>query len=74
MLSKACNKAPICASNYQSKISGPILDRFDLHIEVGNSGEHYSYDKLLNTAEEESSVEVAKRVKAAQEIQAERYE
>ena len=71
---KACNKAPICASAYQSKISGPILDRFDLHIEVGNSEEHYSYDQVLNAAEEESSEEVAKRVLSAQIIQAERYE
>ena len=71
---KACNKAPICASNYQSKISGPILDRFDLHIEVGNSENEYSYDQVLNTSDEEPSIEVAKRVKAAQEMQAERYE
>lgn len=71
---KACNKAPICASSYQSKISGPILDRFDLHIEVGNSEGHYSYDRVLDAVDEESSSEVAKRVKAAQEIQAERYE
>lgn len=71
---KACNKAPICASSYQSKISGPILDRFDLHIEVGNSEENYRYDEVLNVSGEEASSEVAKRVKAAQEIQAERYE
>ncbi len=71
---KACNKAPICASSYQSKISGPILDRFDLHIEVGNSQEHYSYDQVLNATEEEPSIEVAKRVKAAHLMQAERYE
>ncbi len=71
---KACNKAPICASNYQSKISGPILDRFDLHIEVGNSQQDYNYDQVLNTSNEEPSSEVAKRVKIAQEIQAKRYE
>ena len=71
---KACNKAPICTSSYQSKISGPILDRFDLHIEVGNSQDHYSYDQVLNATEEEPSIEVAKRVKAAHEMQAERYE
>ena len=45
-----------------------------MHIEVGNSEEHYSYDQVLNAAEEESSEEVAKRVLSAQIIQAERYE
>ena len=71
---KACNKAPICATSYQSKLSGPILDRFDLHIEVGNSEDHYSYDQVLNISDEEPSAEVAKRVKSAQELQAQRYE
>ena len=71
---KACNKAPICATSYQSKLSGPILDRFDLHIEVGNSEDHYSYDQVLNISDEEPSAEVAKRVRAAQELQAQRYE
>ena len=72
--SKACSKAPICSRNYQSKISGPILDRFDLHIEVGNSDEHYTYDHILNPSNEESSADVAVRVKNARQIQAERYE
>lgn len=72
--SKACSKAPICSRNYQSKISGPILDRFDLHIEVGNSDEHFTYDRILNPSNEESSADVAVRVKNARQIQAERYE
>lgn len=71
---KACNRAPICASSYQSKISGPILDRFDLHIEVGDNNEHYSYDQMLESSDQESSAEVAKRVKKAQDIQIKRYE
>jgi magnesium chelatase family protein len=71
---KACHKAPACASSYQSKVSGPILDRFDLHIEVGNSQEHYSYDQVLQAGDEEPSVEVAKRVRAAWEVQVKRYE
>jgi magnesium chelatase family protein len=40
---KACPKAPSCGSSYQAKISGPMLDRFDLHIEVGGE-ETYNYD------------------------------
>lgn len=71
---KECHKAPICASSYQAKISGPILDRFDLHIEVGNSDTHYSYEQVLQVSGEESSAEVAKRVRAAWEVQAQRYE
>jgi len=32
--SLACSRAPKCAADYQSKISGPLLDRIDLHVEV----------------------------------------
>lgn len=52
---KAYNKTPICSRNYQPKMSGPILDKFDLHIESRNSNEHYTYDHILNTSNEESS-------------------
>lgn len=73
--SKACSKAPLCSRNYQSKISGPILDRFDLHIEVGNSSDYYTYDHIINSgSNEESSADVAIRVKNARQIQLERYE
>lgn len=72
--SKACSKAPICSRNYQSKVSGPILDRFDLHIEVGDSSNNYNYDHLLNSSDEESSADVAARVRKAHKIQSERYE
>jgi magnesium chelatase family protein len=71
---KACSRAPSCATSYQSKISGPILDRFDLHIEVGSSEEGFTYEQILSTSEEECSTIVAKRVKRAHEIQARRYE
>ncbi len=71
---KACSKAPSCATSYQSKISGPILDRFDLHIEVGSSEEDFTYEQILSASEEECSTIVAQRVKHAHEIQAQRYE
>ncbi len=70
---RACSKAPICAQNYQSKISGPIIDRFDITIEVGND-ESYHYDLTEIRKNEESSKEVLKRVTKAREIQAERFE
>ncbi|MCP6379369.1 ATP-binding protein, partial [Klebsiella pneumoniae] len=31
---RACSRAPRCAADYQAKVSGPLLDRIDLHIEV----------------------------------------
>lgn len=66
---RACNKAPRCAVDYQSKISGPLLDRIDIHIEVP------AVDTLSMLAENggESSTEVAPRVQRAQEVQANRY-
>ncbi len=71
---KACSKAPSCGSYYVSKISGPILDRFDLHIEVGSLEQGYEYDKILEPTNEESSAAVAQRVLLARKIQQERYE
>ena len=70
--SKECNRAPSCASSYQSKISGPIIDRFDLHVEVG-AEEFYDFD-FASSSEAESSKIVAARVFAAREIQEKRYE
>ncbi|MGI4776257.1 MAG: YifB family Mg chelatase-like AAA ATPase [Janthinobacterium lividum] len=69
---KMCAKAPKCGSDYQMKISGPILDRFDLHIEVG-SLEPYNYDGLISY-EEESSQLVLERVERARKIQSARFE
>jgi len=65
----ACNKAPKCGADYQARISGPMFDRIDLHVEV----------PAVNPADlslpppAEGSAEVAARVAAARAIQAERY-
>lgn len=66
---RACNKAPRCAVDYQGKISGPLLDRIDIHIEVP------AVDTLqmLSGQQGESSATVAGRVKVARMRQAERY-
>ena len=71
-VSKECSRAPVCSSSYQSKISGPILDRFDLHVEVA-SEEFYDFDSA-GIKDSESSDVVAARVVAARRMQAERYE
>lgn len=54
---------------YLSKISGPLLDRIDLHIEVHK----VSYEELSGRAKGESSAEIRKRVVAAREIQSKRF-
>lgn len=66
---RACSRAPKCAQDYQSKISGPLFDRIDLHIEVA---EVSAQDLIRPSTGEHSSV-VAERVKRAREIQEERY-
>jgi magnesium chelatase family protein len=68
--SKSCTKAPKCGLEYQNRISGPIMDRFDIHLEVPDIDIH-----LLRSAPKgESSKDIATRVKAARDLQAERYE
>ena len=66
---RACNKAPRCAQDYQTKLSGPLLDRIDMHIEVP------AVDTLdmLDRAAGEPSAAVAARVAKAREIAAKRF-
>lgn len=66
---KACNKAPICGKDYQMKISGPLMDRMDIIVEVGQIDIFADNESLR-----ESSAEVSKRVKTAREVQKLRYE
>lgn len=68
--SRACSRAPKCALDYQSKISGPLFDRIDLHVEVAE----VSADDLTSPATGEQSTIVAERVKRARRIQEERFQ
>jgi magnesium chelatase family protein len=61
----ACNRAPRCALDYQAKISGPLFDRIDLHVDVPA----VSAADLSLPPPAESSKEVAARVAAARTIQ-----
>jgi len=65
----ACNKAPRCAADYQGKISGPLFDRIDLHIDVPA----VTPQDLSLPPPSEGSAQVAARVAAARAIQTRRY-
>ena len=65
----ACSRAPRCAADYQAKVSGPLLDRIDLHVEV----QAVSAADLVLPPPAEGSAEVAARVAAARERQTARY-
>ena len=65
----ACSRAPRCAADYQAKVSGPLLDRIDLHIEV----EPVSAADLILPSTGEDSATVSARVAAARARQTARY-
>src|ERR1700744_3827608 len=67
--SRSCSRAPKCALDYQSKISGPLFDRIDLHVELPE----ISAETLTKPGEGEHSSIVAGRVKKARELQEKRY-
>lgn len=64
-----CKCSATAVKKYLSKISGPLLDRIDLHLEVSA----VKYEEISNKKKSESSEEIRKRVEAAREIQAERF-
>lgn len=64
------SSSPAEMQRYLSKISGPLLDRIDIHIEVTP----VPFEKLSDTRNGESSVEIRKRVTKAREIQSLRFE
>ncbi|MEO7240622.1 MAG: YifB family Mg chelatase-like AAA ATPase [Sphingomicrobium sp.] len=65
----ACSRAPHCAADYQAKVSGPFLDRVDLHVEVAG----VSAADLSLPRPSEGSVEVRARVAAARAVQSRRF-
>lgn len=66
---KECNCPPGAVQKYLSKISGPLLDRIDIHIEVVP----VELDKMTSNAESESSATIRSRVIDAREIQTARF-
>lgn len=66
---QTCICTPSEIRNYRKKVSGPLLDRIDLQVEVDN----VSYDELTSTGRGESSAEVKERVDTARNIQRDRF-
>ena len=66
---KNCICSPMSVANYQKKISGPMLDRIDLHVEVPR----VEFEKLAKDSLAESSTDIRKRVEAARERQNQRF-
>jgi len=66
---KACVCAPGMVQKYLNKISGPLLDRIDLHVEVTP----VPFREMAEMKKSEKSAEVRKRVIAARDIQEERF-
>ncbi len=67
---QSCGRAPKCATDYQGRLSGPLLDRIDIQVEVAS----VSAQDLALPPPSEGSQTVAARVAAARAIQRERYE
>ncbi len=68
--SKRCTCTGQQVSRYLSKISGPMLDRLDIHVEVPP----IDFDSLKSKGREESSAAIRERVNRARRIQQKRYE
>ena len=66
---KTCSCTPAEIRRYRKKVSGPLLDRIDLQVEVDN----VTYDDLTSAAMQESSAAVKQRVDAARKIQRNRF-
>ena len=66
---RACSRAPLCGEDYMGRISGPLMDRFDLRIEVPP----VHFTDLDMPASGDSSATVAARVATARALQTQRY-
>lgn len=67
--SKKCQCLPAQIFKYQKKISGPLLDRIDLHVEVPR----LPYEKMASDSKAESSSAIKQRVQKARAVQAQRF-
>ena len=68
-LKRECRCGPVVIQKYRQRISGPLLDRIDLHVEVPA----VEYKTLSSTEQSESSESIRERVEKARGAQRERY-
>lgn len=66
---RECNCTPLQINRYLNRVSGPLLDRMDLHVEVGR----VKYEQLTDKSKQESSAEIREKVKIARNIQHKRF-
>jgi magnesium chelatase family protein len=66
---RACSRAPTCGDDYMGRISGPLMDRFDLRVDVPP----VSFTDLDLPSSGDSSTDVAARVAEARSLQIERF-
>lgn len=67
---RACTCSPTMISRYQGRLSGPLLDRIDLHVDVPR----VEYDRLMSDEQAEPSSAVRQRVESARDHQRKRFE
>lgn len=67
---KVCTCTPAAIHKYRSRVSGPLLDRIDIQVEVDS----VKYEDLASESAEESSAAVKKRVERVREVQRARFE
>ena len=67
--SKECTCSPAQIAKYKARISGPLLDRIDIKIDV----DEVKYSELTDKAQGESSADIRRRVNRTRKIQAERF-
>lgn len=66
---RQCTCTPTQVNRYRSRISGPLLDRIDIQVEVSN----VDYEDLSSSENSETSAEIKKRVNKTRKLQLERY-
>lgn len=66
---RACGCTPNQIKRYRAKLSGPLLDRIDMHIDVPR----VDYDKLMGERQGEGSLDIRRRVETARQIQIGRF-